>query len=78
MESSLSPEEAKRLQAKVVEAKIANELYLRRHPEVALLLSHVYREVLLRRPENPVAYIEDYLATTDLHALHVELSTRKD
>jgi hypothetical protein len=52
-----------------VETMIDNEKYLRAHPEVAALFGALTRRVLLRRPEDPVAYAAEILATEDLKAL---------
>ena len=76
-EEAFTAQEQKRLKSQIVEAKIANELYLRRHPEVAAVIGEVYRQVLLRRPDEPVAYVEDFLATTDLQKLHEELMQKQ-
>ena len=73
----LTADESRRLRSQIVEAKIANELYLRRHPEVSAVIGEVFRQVLLRRPDEPVAFAEDFLATTDLHKLNDELSMKK-
>ena len=66
----LSPQQEATLRNKVIDEKIANEQYLRAHPEIAAVLSEVIRQVVLRRPKAPVAYVEDFLATTDLQKLY--------
>lgn len=76
-ESLLSPEEAKALRARVIDAKIANELYLRRHPEIGLVFGEAVRECLAQRPDRPVAFVEDFLASRDLHALHKGIVARQ-
>ena len=75
--SPLTPEEEPRLRNSIIDVKIANEKYLREHPEVSLVLGELTRQVLLRRPDEPVAYAEDYLATEDLAALAAELKRRQ-
>lgn len=71
--SVFTPEEQRRVREKVIEEKIANELYLRHHPEVGLILSEAIRQVLKRRPKEPVAFIDDFFATKDLKELHRKL-----
>lgn len=72
-DSIFTVQEQKSLKSQVIDAKIANELYLRRHPEVSAVLGEAIRQVLLRRPDEPVAYTEDFLASQDLHTLWIEL-----
>ena len=74
--SPLTADEEKRLRERIVGEQIANEKYLRAHPEVSLVLREVTRQVLLRRPDEPVAFAEDYLATENLHELAAELKRR--
>ena len=61
--------EERRVRDNIVDIAIENERYLRSHPEITALLDHVTREVLLRRPEQPVAYAENFFATEDLPAI---------
>eukprot|EP00672_Neobodo_designis_P016593 CAMPEP_0174830022 /NCGR_PEP_ID=MMETSP1114-20130205/2294_1 /TAXON_ID=312471 /ORGANISM="Neobodo designis, Strain CCAP 1951/1" /LENGTH=93 /DNA_ID=CAMNT_0016063805 /DNA_START=36 /DNA_END=313 /DNA_ORIENTATION=- len=75
--SPLDAEEEKRLRQRIIDTRIANEKYLREHPEVSLVLGEVTRQVLLRRPDEPVAYAEHFLATEDLPALAAELRARQ-
>ena len=75
--SVLSVDEQAHLRQKIIDESIANEQYLRKHPEVASVLGEVIREVLLRRPDEPVAFAEDFLATQDLPALAEEIKKRK-
>lgn len=72
-ESLFSPEEKKALHVRIINAKISDELYLRKHPEVSLVLGEAIRQCLARRPEHPVNFTEDFLASQDLHVLHEEL-----
>jgi hypothetical protein len=73
----LTPAEAKELRQSTIGAQIDNEKYLRAHPEVNVVLAEVTRQLLLRRPDEPVAYAEDFLAATDLHKLAKELALQK-
>ncbi len=75
--SPLTSTEEKQLRDQVVEKSIDCERYLRQHPEIGAVIEEVTREVLLRRPEEPVAYMEDYFATHDLHALYREILAKK-
>jgi hypothetical protein len=65
----LTNQEHKKLVRSVTEEKIADELYIRHHPEITIILDEVIARVLIRRPEEPVAFVEDFLATEDLHAI---------
>lgn len=71
--SPLSREEEQRLQKRLVDVRISNEKYLRAHPEVGLVLAEVTRQVLMRRPDEPVAYAEDLLATANLKSMVADL-----
>ncbi|XP_060614486.1 RIIa domain-containing protein 1 [Anolis sagrei] len=51
-----------------INAKIANERYLRSHKEVGLMLSGFLREVLLQRPDNIREFAADYFTDPDLPA----------
>jgi hypothetical protein len=75
--SPLTAAEEQQLRANIIDVRIANEKYLRAHPEVNMILAEVTREVLLRRPDEPVAFAEDFLATKDLKALAEELRARQ-
>jgi hypothetical protein len=73
----LTPAERKRLHERTIDSRIANEKYLRSHPEVTLVLSNVMKLLLIRRPDEPVPFLEDFLATVDLHALADKLKDEK-
>uniref|UniRef100_UPI00398F0F4C RIIa domain-containing protein 1-like n=1 Tax=Pristiophorus japonicus TaxID=55135 RepID=UPI00398F0F4C len=47
-----------------IDTRIANEYYLRKHPEVELLLGDFMRSVLLKRPKNIRGFAAEYY--TDL------------
>jgi hypothetical protein len=68
-QDGLSVEELKTLRQNVIAEKVANEMYLRRHPEVLSVLSEATRLVLLRRPDDPVAFVSDLLASANLAEL---------
>lgn len=72
-EKVLTPAERKALHQRCIDARIENEKYLRSHPELALVLNEALRLILIRRPDEPVAFIEDFLATQDLQALKEQL-----
>lgn len=74
----LTPEERKRLDQRVIDERIANEKYLRSHPEINAVLGEAVRLLLLHRPTEPVAFVEDFLATRDLKALAATLNAEKD
>ena len=67
--SGLTTEERKTLRQNVISEKVANELYLRQHPEVYSAISEALRLVLLRRPDEPVAFLNNLLATSNLQEL---------
>ena len=73
----LDETEEKQLRQRIIDTRIANEKYMRAHPEVSLVLGEVTRQVLLRRPDEPVAFAEHFLASEDLPALAEELRARK-
>lgn len=75
--AQFSKEESATLRRSVVEASIANERYLRAHPEVADVLSYALSEALLAQPSEPVTFIEAMLADTDLHALHQKILSER-
>ena len=68
-----TPEEQHALRKKIVEEKLASELYLRQHPEIARAVSELVNQVLKRRPADPVAFAQEYFANTDLHAVDAKL-----
>ncbi|XP_061080608.1 RIIa domain-containing protein 1 [Conger conger] len=47
---ALSPEQQEKLRQFKINTRIANEKYLRSHPEVEVLLSDFLREVFFKRP----------------------------
>lgn len=68
-EQIFTPEERKRLHQRCIDVRIENEKYLRNHPELGIVLGEAVRLLLVHRPDEPVAFLEDYLATRDLKAL---------
>ena len=76
-DSVLNADEEKSLRTSIIDNQIANEKYLRAHPEVGVVLNEVTRQLLLRRPDEPVAFAEDFLASTDLNQLAKELALQK-
>lgn len=76
-ECPLSKDEVLELRRQTIDAQIENEKYLRDHPEIAAVLGEVTRQVVLRRPDEPVAFAEDFLATEDLKALYGRLKEER-
>ena len=70
MNTTPSPETAE--EHNQTSLKIENEKYLRAHPELSAVLTTVMKEILMHQPEDPVAFLENYLLTSDLHAVYVE------
>ena len=64
-----TPEERKRLHQRSIDVRIENEKYLRSHPELNAVLGESVRLLLIHRPDQPVAFLEDFLATNDLKQL---------
>lgn len=73
-EDIFTAEERQKLHQRTIDIRIANEKYLRGHPEVNLVLGEAVRLLLIHRPDEPVAFLEDFLATQDLKALANRLS----
>lgn len=73
-EDVFTPEERRKLHQRVIDTRITNEKYLRSHPEINLVLSEAVRLLLIHRPEEPVAFLEDFLATHDLKGLSARLA----
>ncbi len=76
-QTPLTPQEETLLRQRLVDVRIANEKYLRDHPEVEMVIAEVTRQVLMRRPDEPVAYAEDLLATADLKKMLEDLKQQK-
>lgn len=81
MSVSLTPDEAaiftaeerKNLHQRCIDTRIENERYLRSHPELNSVLGEAVRLLLIHRPDEPVAFLEDFLATKDLQELAEKL-----
>ncbi|XP_023572329.1 RIIa domain-containing protein 1 [Octodon degus] len=70
----LSPERLEQLRKFKIQARIANEKYLRTHKEVELLLSGFFREMFLKRPDNIVEFATDYFTDPRLpNKIHMQL-----
>ncbi|XP_062516441.1 RIIa domain-containing protein 1-like [Corticium candelabrum] len=65
-EKALTEEQQAQLNKTKIRTAIANERYLREHPEVNIVLSGFIREVLLQRPENIREFGADYFTRLDL------------
>ncbi|KAG9275861.1 RIIa domain-containing protein 1 [Astyanax mexicanus] len=57
---ALSPEQQEKLRQFKIKTRIANEMYLRAHPEVDVLLSDFLRDVFLKRPADIRKFAADY------------------
>lgn len=66
-------QEKKNLSEHVLQCRVENEKYLRSHPEITMVLNEILRQLLARRPNEPVAFVEDFLASNDLKALYQTL-----
>jgi hypothetical protein len=75
--SILTPEERKRLHQRCIDVRVENEKYLRTHPELNMVLGEAVRLLLIHRPDAPVAFLEDFLATMDLNGLAEKLMKEK-
>eukprot|EP01063_Lacrimia_lanifica_P015293 TRINITY_DN22093_c0_g1_i1.p3 TRINITY_DN22093_c0_g1~~TRINITY_DN22093_c0_g1_i1.p3 ORF type:complete len:109 (+),score=55.83 TRINITY_DN22093_c0_g1_i1:95-421(+) len=78
MAALFTPEQEARLKQKKVELKIANERYLRQHPELNDLLSEVVGQTLLHRPDDPVAFTERMMIESDLAQMVAEARARRE
>ncbi|XP_063002140.1 RIIa domain-containing protein 1 [Elgaria multicarinata webbii] len=63
---SLKGEQHDKLMQFKINARIANEKYLRSHKELELLLSGFLKEVLMRRPENIREFAAGYFTNPEL------------
>ncbi|XP_063054684.1 RIIa domain-containing protein 1-like [Engraulis encrasicolus] len=63
---ALSPEQQEKLRKFKIQTRIANEKYLRSHPEVEVLLSHFLRDVFLKRPEDIREFAAEHFTDPEL------------
>ncbi|XP_072346754.1 RIIa domain-containing protein 1-like [Scyliorhinus torazame] len=63
---ALNQEQQNRLWNFKINSRIANEYYLRDHPEVEWLLSDFLRSVLLKRPEDIREFASEYYTDANL------------
>ncbi|XP_062393765.1 RIIa domain-containing protein 1 [Sardina pilchardus] len=63
---ALSPEQQDKLRQFKIQTRIANEKYLRTHPEVEVLLSHFLRDVFLKRPADIREFAAEHFTDPDL------------
>ncbi|XP_001176667.1 RIIa domain-containing protein 1 [Strongylocentrotus purpuratus] len=63
---ALSPEQQEKLNNFKMQTRVANEKYLRDHPEVDILLAEFLRDVLSRRPENIQDFAADWFTKPQL------------
>ncbi|KAL7875158.1 hypothetical protein SRHO_G00061280 [Serrasalmus rhombeus] len=65
---ALSPEQQENLRQFKIKTRMANEMYLRAHPEVEMLTSDFLRDVFLKRPTDIRQFAADYFSDPDLPA----------
>ncbi|XP_060776470.1 RIIa domain-containing protein 1-like [Neoarius graeffei] len=63
---ALSHEQQEELRQFKIKTRIANELYLRAHPEVEILLGDFLRDVFLKRPTDVREFAADHFSDPDL------------
>ncbi|XP_072535143.1 RIIa domain-containing protein 1 [Salminus brasiliensis] len=63
---ALSPEQQDKLRQFKIKTRMANEMYLRAHPEVDALLSDFLRDVFLKRPADIREFAAGYFSDPDL------------
>ncbi|XP_051574761.1 RIIa domain-containing protein 1-like [Myxocyprinus asiaticus] len=63
---ALSPDQLEKLHQFKIKTRIANEKYLRSHPEVEMLLSDFLRDVFLKRPTNIREFAAGYFCNPGL------------
>ncbi|KAJ8354714.1 hypothetical protein SKAU_G00222810 [Synaphobranchus kaupii] len=63
---ALNPEQQEKLRQFKINTRIANEKYLRSHPEVEMLLSDFLREVFLKRPTDVREFAADHFTDPNL------------
>ncbi|KAB5587104.1 hypothetical protein PHYPO_G00009070 [Pangasianodon hypophthalmus] len=64
--AALSPEQQEQLRQFKIKTRIANEKYLRAHPEVEMLLSDFLRDVFVKRPTDIREFAADHFSDPDL------------
>merc|ERR1711976_263598 len=75
---ALSPEQQDKLNQFKMKTRQGNEQYMRRHPEVACLLTGFLGEVLVKRPENIRDFAAEYFTDSSLpDKLQQQLEDRK-
>ncbi|KAK2855157.1 hypothetical protein Q7C36_007026 [Tachysurus vachellii] len=63
---ALSPEQKEKFRQFKIKTKIANEMYLRAHPEVEMLLSDFLRDVFVKRPTDIREFAAGHFSDPDL------------
>ncbi|XP_050987278.1 RIIa domain-containing protein 1-like isoform X2 [Labeo rohita] len=73
--SALSPEQQEKLHHFKVKTRVANEKYLRSHPEVEMLLSDFLRGVFLKRPTDIREFAADHFSDPGLpKKIHAQMN----
>ncbi|KAI1885954.1 hypothetical protein AGOR_G00209070 [Albula goreensis] len=76
---ALSPEQQEKLRQFKIKTRIANEKYLRSHPEVEVMLSGFLREVFLKRPVDIREFAADHFNDPDLpKTIHSKIQGNSD
>ncbi|XP_062847942.1 RIIa domain-containing protein 1 isoform X1 [Trichomycterus rosablanca] len=65
---ALSPEQQEQLRQFKIKMRIANEMYLRAHPEIEMLLSDFLRNVFVQKPVDIHEFAADHFSDQDLPA----------
>lgn len=77
--TALTKEQQERLNQHKIRIRLENEQYLRRHPEVPVLLSQFIREALLKRPRNITEFAAEYFTDLNLQdKVHGKLEKSTD
>ncbi|KAI5620494.1 RIIa domain-containing protein [Silurus asotus] len=63
---ALSPEQQDKLRQFKIKTRIENEMYLRTHPELQMLLSDFLRDVFIKRPTDIREFAADHFSDKDL------------
>ncbi|XP_076847277.1 RIIa domain-containing protein 1 [Brachyhypopomus gauderio] len=63
---ALSPAQQEQLREFKIKTRTANEVYMRSHPEVEVLLSGFLRDVFLKRPADIREFAADHFSDPDL------------
>uniref|UniRef100_A0A1B6LB21 RIIa domain-containing protein n=1 Tax=Graphocephala atropunctata TaxID=36148 RepID=A0A1B6LB21_9HEMI len=71
--AELTPNQEVNLALLKLKVKMDNDDYLLQHPELAILLELVYRQLVKKRPENPKLFVAEYVHHLNLNRDELEL-----